>query len=179
MPAMQLVLLLCEGVNEAEALSPLQRPSSHPIRLVRFARQGPKAAGSLIRTPSGQTLPRRAAEIRRLARWGSLLPDEEQRMIGMTPLRIEFCPLLIVGFLLVGDLDHDKYVRAAPAISLFANPLPSISAPTFADRLGPGWLSVSSTESLTQRCPEQHHGASHSVPKGAISGIAEIIGAPG
>ena len=36
-------------------------------------------------------------------------------------LRIEFCPLLIVGFLLVGDLDHDKYVRAAPAISLFAN----------------------------------------------------------
>ena len=113
MPAMQLVLLLCEGVNEAEALRPLQRPSSHPIHLVRFARQGPKAAGSLIRTPSGQILPRRAAEIRRLARWGSLLPDEEQRMIGMTPLGIEFCPLLIVGFLLVGDLDHDKYVRAA------------------------------------------------------------------
>ncbi len=54
-------------------------------------------------------------------------------------LPIEFCPLLIVGFLLVGDLDHDKYVRAAPAISLFANPLASISAPTFADRLGPGW----------------------------------------
>jgi hypothetical protein len=26
-------------------------------------------------------------------------------------LRIEFCPLLIVGFLLVGDLDHHKYVR--------------------------------------------------------------------
>jgi len=26
----------------------------------------------------------------------------------MTPLGIEFCPLLMVGFLLVGDLDHDK-----------------------------------------------------------------------
>jgi len=32
---------------------------------------------------------------------------------------------------------------------------------------------------LTQSSPEQHHGASHSAAKGAISGIAEILGAPG
>jgi hypothetical protein len=65
---MQLVLLLCEGVNEAEALRPLQRPPSHPIRHVRFARQGPKAAGSLIRAPSGQILLERTSEISALFR---------------------------------------------------------------------------------------------------------------
>jgi hypothetical protein len=40
-------------------------------------------------------------------------------------------------------------------------------------------VSVSSMESLTQSSPEQYQGASHSAAKGAISGIAEILGAPG